>query len=53
MQTLIQKSVQRQSQRLSAEPESIDEVHSKQSYSKGRSGKWKAGKEDELKRHDL
>lgn len=43
-QTLTWKTVQRQSQRLSEGPESIDEAESKQSYSKGRSGKWKGGK---------
>lgn len=53
MQTLTWKTVQRQSQSWSAGPESIDEAESKQSYSKGRSGEWKAGKEDELKQDDF
>ena len=43
-QALTQKTVQRQSQRLSAGPESTGEAESKQSYSKGRSGKWKGGR---------
>ena len=43
-QALTRKTVQRQSQRLSAGPESTGEAESKQSYSKGRSGKWKGGR---------